>query len=86
MGGATAELNMAALLMKRLRIIGSTLRPRSIAAKSAVMDGLQRDLWPKVENGAIQPIIETVVPMAEAQRAHELVASNETVGKVLLEL
>ena len=86
MGGATAELNMALLLMKRLRIIGSTLRPRSIAAKSAVMDGLQRDLWPKVENGAIQPIIETVVPMAEAQRAHELVASNETVGKVLLEL
>ena len=86
MGGMEAELNMAMLLMKRLRIIGSTLRTRSVAAKSAVMDGLQRDVWPNIESGAIQPIIETVIPMAEAQRAHELVAGNTTVGKVLLEL
>lgn len=86
MGGMQAELNLALMLMKRLRIIGSTLRARSIAAKSAVMDGLRRDVWPKIENGTIKPIIETVVPMAEAQRAHDLVASNATVGKVLLEL
>ena len=86
MGGMEAELNMAMLLMKRLRIIGSTLRTRSVAAKSAVMDGLQRDVWPNIESGAIQPIIETVIPMAEAQRAHELIAGNTTVGKVLLEL
>ena len=86
MGGAQAELNMALLLMKRLRIVGSTLRPRSIAAKSAVMDGLQRDVWPKIEKGAIKPIVEAVLPMPEAQRAHELVAGNATVGKVLLEL
>ena len=68
------------------RIIGSTLRARSIAAKSAVMDGLQRDVWPKIEKGSIEPIVETVFPMPEAQRAHDLVASNETVGKVMLEL
>ena len=86
MGGMQAELNLALMLMKRLRIIGSTLRARSIAAKSAVMDGLRRDGWPKIENGTIKPIIETVVPMAEAQRAHDLVAGNATVGKVLLEL
>ncbi len=86
MGGAVAELNMGLLLMKRLRVVGSTLRARSIAAKSAVMDGLQRDVWPKMERGAIQPIIETVVPMPEAQRAHDLIADNDTVGKVLLEL
>ena len=86
MGGMEAELNMAMLLMKRLRIIGSALRTRSVAAKSAVMDGLQRDVWPNIESGAIQPIIETVIPMAEAQRAHELIAGNTTVGKVLLEL
>lgn len=86
MSGAQAELNMALLLMKRLRIIGSTLRPRSIAAKSAVMDGLQRDVWPKIGKGAIQPVIDTVMPMPEAQQAHELVAGNATIGKVLLEL
>ena len=84
MSGAQAELNMALLLMRRLRVIGSTLRTRSIAAKSAVMDGLKRDVWPKIEKGSVQPIIETVLPVAEAQRAHELVAGNETVGKVLL--
>lgn len=84
MSGAQAELNMALLLMKRLRIVGSTLRGRSIPAKSAVMDGLGRDVWPKIENGTIAPIIETVLPMAEAQRAHELVAGNTTIGKVLL--
>ncbi len=86
MGGVQAEVNLGLLLMKRLRLIGSTLRTRSIAAKSAVMDGLQRDVWPKIERGAIQPVIETVVPMPEAQRAHDLVAGNETVGKVLLAL
>jgi len=86
MSGAQAQLNLAPVLMKRLRMIGSTLRTRSIAAKSAVMDGLKRDVWPKIEKGDIQPIIETVIPMPEAQRAHELLASNETFGKVLLEL
>ena len=86
MGGAKTEVNIGLLLMKRLRVIGSTLRARGIAAKSAVMDGLLRDVWPKIERGAIQPVIEAVVPMPEAQRAHDLVAGNETVGKVLLEL
>ena len=84
MGGVTAEISLAQVLTKRLRVIGSTLRTRSIAAKSAVMDGLEVHLWPKLESGAIKPIIETVVPMADAQKAHELVASNQTFGKVVL--
>ncbi|MCZ6659584.1 MAG: NAD(P)H-quinone oxidoreductase [Gammaproteobacteria bacterium] len=86
MGGAATEINLGILLMKRLRVIGSTLRARSIAAKARVMDGLQRDVWPKFADGTIQPIIEEIVPMPDAGRAHELVAGNETFGKVLLEL
>ena len=85
MGGARAEIPLAQVLMKRLRIIGSTLRTRSIAAKAAVMDGLEIHLWPKLESGAIKPIIDTVMPMAQAQKAHDLVASNATFGKVVLE-
>ena len=85
MGGAQAEIPLAQVLMKRLRIIGSTLRTRSIAAKAAVMDGLEIHLWPKLESGAIKPIIDTVMPMAQAQKAHDLVASNATFGKVVLE-
>ncbi len=86
MGGVTTEINLGILLMKRLRVIGSTLRARSIAAKAQVMDGLQRDVWPKFADGTIQPIIDEIVPMPDAGRAHALVAGNETFGKVLLEL
>jgi len=84
MGGVRAEIPLALMLRKRLRLIASTLRTRSIAAKSAVMDGLEIHLRPKLESGAIKPIIETVMPMAEAQAAHDLVASNQTCGKVAL--
>ena len=85
LGGAKAEVALGLVLMKRLRLIGSTLRARSIPAKSAVMDGLKVHVWPKLESGAIKPVIEACFPMAEAQRAHALVAGNETLGKVLLE-
>ena len=84
MGGVKAEISLATVLMKRLRLLGSTLRTRSIPAKSAVMDGLKAAVWPKLASGAIKPVIETAFPMPEAQRAHELVASNQTFGKVLL--
>ena len=50
------------------------------------MDGLKRDLWPALESGAIKPVVEAVVPMSDAQRAHDLVEGNETVGKVILSL
>lgn len=85
LGGAKAGIPLAAVLMKRLRLLGSTLRTRSIPAKSAVMDGLKADVWPKLASGAVKPVIETVLPMPEAQRAHDLVASNQTFGKVLLQ-
>ena len=85
MGGIKAEIPLATLLMKRLRLLGSTLRSRSIPAKSALMDGLKADVWPKLASGAIKPVIETAFPMPEAQRAHDLVASNQTFGKVLLQ-
>lgn len=84
MGGATAELPLGLMMMKRLRIIGSTLRSRSIAAKSAVMDELASEVWPLIEAGSVRPIVEAVIPIAEAERAHALVASNETFGKVVL--
>ena len=85
MGGVKAEISLATVLMKRLRLLGSTLRTRSIPAKSAVIDGLKAVVWPKLASGAIKPVIETTFPMPEAQRAHDLMASNQTFGKVLLQ-
>ena len=86
MGGVQVEANLAVLMMKRLRVIGSTLRARSIAAKAQVMDGLARDLWPRLEDGSVVPVVEATFAISEAQAAHDLVESNATVGKVVLEL
>ncbi len=86
MSGATTDINLGIMMMKRVRLIGSTLRARSVAAKARVMDGLQKDLWPALESGAIKPVIEAVVPMPQADRAHEIVSGNQTVGKVVLSL
>ena len=84
LGGARAELPLAQVLSRRLRIIGSTLRARTIAAKAAVMDALAEHVWPRLESGEMQPVLEQVLPIAEAEAAHALIASNETFGKVVL--
>ncbi len=86
MGGAAAEINLGLLMMKRLRIIGSTLRARPIAAKAAVMDQLQVVVWPKIESGEIRPVVDTVYPISEADAAHQHVAANNTIGKVVLQI
>lgn len=84
MGGASAEVSLGLLMMKRLRVIGSTLRARSVASKAAVMSALRERVWPLIESGEIAPVIDEVVPIAETGRAHELIESNETFGKVVL--
>lgn len=86
MGGAAADINLGLLLMKRLRVIGSTLRARSIAAKSAVMDELRTVVWPLIESGEIRPIIDSTFAITEADAAHQHVAANGTVGKVVLQI
>lgn len=84
LGGAKADVALGTMMVKRLRIIGSTLRARSIAAKAAVMDALKERVWPLLEDGTIQPVIECVYPVEEAGDAHDLIAGNQTVGKVVL--
>ncbi|MGD8416107.1 MAG: NAD(P)H-quinone oxidoreductase [Pseudomonadales bacterium] len=84
MGGAEASINLGVMMVKRQRIIGSTLRARSTAAKAQIMDRLRDEVWPHLTEGRIRPIIETVIPIEEAGRAHDLVASDETFGKVVL--
>ena len=84
MGGALTEVNLALLMLKRARVVGSTLRARPIGEKAAVMDGLQRNVWPDIETGAIRPIIEAEMPIQQMEDAHALMASNTTVGKIVL--
>lgn len=84
MGGAVSELEIGVLMVKRLRVIGSTLRARSVEAKTAVMEALERVVWPQIENGSIVPVIDSVLPIQEAARALERVGSDQTFGKVVL--
>ena len=86
LGGASAELPLGALMVKRQRVIGSTLRARAIAAKALVMDALAERVWPLLESGAVKPVIDRVLPLAEAEQAHRAIAGNQTFGKVVLKI
>lgn len=84
MGGASAGLDVGRLLVKRLRVIGSTLRARDAAEKGRILRGLQAAAWPAFASGRIRPIIDRELPIAAVEDAHAIVASDATVGKVLL--
>jgi NADPH2:quinone reductase len=82
--GSTTEVNFLPLMLKRLSLMGSTLRNRSVAEKAAIRDALKREVWPLVGEGKIKPVVEAALPLAEAQKAHALMASSRHIGKILL--
>ena len=86
MGGAKASINLGLLMMKRLRIIGSTLRAQPVSKKTEIMNNLKENIWPFLESGDIKPIIDTVIPIEEVDKAHKLMESNQTFGKVILKV
>jgi putative PIG3 family NAD(P)H quinone oxidoreductase len=86
LGGNTAEMNMATLLGKSLRIIGSRLRSRPLTEKIAVTQQFKERFWPMLGKGKIQPVIDTVFPIEEVQAAHAYVRENRNTGKVILEV
>jgi NADPH:quinone reductase len=83
-GGVKSGFNARLVLRKRLVITGSTLRPRPVEFKSAIARSLQAKVWPLLENGAIKPVIHSVFPAAQAAKAHELMESNQHIGKIVL--
>lgn len=84
LGGAETKINLGALMGRRLRLIGSVLRPRPVAEKVEIKRRFMTQFWPLLENGAIQPIIDTVYPIEQANQAHEQMANNENIGKIIL--
>ncbi|OAI12402.1 NAD(P)H-quinone oxidoreductase [Methylomonas koyamae] len=84
--GSKAEINLAALLMKRLTLAGSTLRSRSDEFKANVAEQLREKVWPLLESGQVKPVIDSVFPLTEADRAHRLMESSQHIGKIILEL
>jgi putative PIG3 family NAD(P)H quinone oxidoreductase len=83
-GGTQAKLDVGTLLRKRLAIIGSTLRPRSIAYKMVIARELREKVWPLIESAQVRPVIHTVFPAQHAAMAHALMESSVHVGKIVL--
>jgi NADPH:quinone reductase len=82
--GAKATLNMFPVMVKRLTLTGSTLRPQSVAAKTAIAAKLHEQVWPLLEAGRIRPVIFAEFPLAEAPKAHALMESSRHIGKIVL--
>ncbi len=83
-GGVKAEFHAGELLRRRLTIGGSTLRPRSLAFKTAIAQDLKRSVWPLLARGEVKPVIHTVLPAQRAADAHRLMESGDLIGKVVL--
>jgi len=86
LGGAKAELNIGRMMVKRQRIIGSVLRARPVAEKAAITAAFREAALSQFTTGELKPVIHEVMPLAEARRAHELIAANANIGKVILEV
>ena len=82
--GARAEVDFNTVMRNRLVITGSTMRPRTVAEKTAIRDALRREVWPACETGGVRVHVHTTFPMAQAAEAHRLMESSRHVGKILL--
>jgi len=81
-----AELNFAQVMLRRLTITGSTLRPQSDAAKAAIAAELRRQVWPMVAAGRLRPIHDSTFPLTEAAAAHARMESSAHIGKIVLQV
>jgi len=84
LGGNSASLDFRKIMMRRLTITGSTLRPRSIAFKAAIATQLRDQVWPLLEAGKIKPVIFQTFPLEQAAQAHTLMESSSHIGKIML--
>lgn len=86
LSGVKTELDIRQLMGRRLRVIGSVLRGRSLAEKIVIKENFMARFWPKVESGEIQPVIDSVYPIAEIEPAYERMATNQNIGKIILQI
>lgn len=84
--GPRGDIDLMPVMLKRLTITGSTLRPCSQAEKAAIRDSLREHLIPAIDSGAVTPHIHATFPLAEVAEAHALMESNQHIGKIVLDL
>jgi len=86
LGGAKAELFMPMVMMRRLTLTGSTLRPRSDAFKAALADEIAGTAWPLFTSGELAPVMDQTFALAEAGAAHARMEAGDHIGKIVLEV
>lgn len=86
MGGTKSQIDLGPILMKRQKIIGSTIRARSSFIKGKVMNDLHQKVWPYFKSKKLNPIIHKTMNIKEANKAHEVMEKNENIGKIVLEM
>jgi putative PIG3 family NAD(P)H quinone oxidoreductase len=84
MGGTKAEIDLNQLMTKRGALISTRLRPRPVEEKAAICAAVVEHVWPLVADGRVRPVVSATLPLAEAGRAHALMMSGESSGKILL--
>lgn len=86
LGGPKATVSFAPMMLKRLTLTGSTLRPRTAEAKAAIANSLREKVWPLIEAGKIKPYIAAEFAFENVVEAHKLMESSQHMGKIVLKL
>ena len=84
LAGRLTEIDLKNIYVRNVRIIGSTLRSRAPEVKAQILAGIVRDVYPKIEAGLVKPTIHAVLPIQEAEAAHDMLYQGKNVGKVVL--
>ncbi len=86
LGGSMTQINMNKFFRQGIKLIGSTLRSRSSEVKGKILARLEQNLWSKFSNGDIKPLIHAILPVTDAEKAHDILQRNENLGKVVLKI
>lgn len=86
LGGATTEIDLGMVMRKRLQIIGSVMRPQSLKEKVAITQQFVERWLPELKTGKIKPVIDTIFPLSQADKAHAYMEANRNFGKIILKV
>ena len=85
-GDTRAELDLATLLARRGSVHATALRSRSAAQKAALVEAVLAGVWPAIEAGEVRPVVDRVLPLAQAAEAHRVLEASEHIGKIVLQV
>ena len=86
LAGANTTIDLKNIYKKNIRIVGSTLRSRTPEMKAEILSKLVNEVWEKVANGDIKPTVYKVLPIIEAEEAHDILYRGDNIGKVVLKV